>query len=125
MTVLLIAVVSLLLLTMFLSYRIDELTFEKKLVQMDVDMYKKLYEIEKQYTELYWSHYTEEQRKNRSKALLIKELKEENAELEELLTHENSLLDNANEWADGWEEAYNRVLEEKEELQHRLDSLDK
>jgi len=126
MILLLIAVVSLMLFTMFLSYRVDELEFEKKLVQIDADMYNKLYETEKHYTELYWSHYNEEQRKNRSKALLIKELQEENTELEGLLAHKELELDNANEWADGWEEAYNRVLEEwkvalkeKEELEER------
>jgi len=105
---------------MFLSYRVDELTFEKKLVRMDADMYKKLYETEKQYTEMYWSHYLEEQRKNRSKAILIKELNEEIAELEELLAHKELELDNANDWATGFEEAYERVKEENQHLEELL-----
>lgn len=55
------------------------------------------YEVEK-----YWLAYIEEQRKNRSKALLIKELQEEISALEDELEHEKGI-------------AYN--------LQNELDSL--
>ena len=80
--------------------------------------------------EEYWLKLLKEQSRNRSKALLIKELNEEIAELEQLLAHKELELDNANSWADGWEEVYNRVaeewrvaLEEKEELECKVDSL--
>lgn len=109
--------------SLILTYELFKARQELKVEKSVSDMYHNS-------AEEYWGYYMNEQRKNRSKALLIKELQEENAELEELFAHTDSLLDDANEWADGWEEAYKRVLEEwkvalkeKEELEAKNQHL--
>lgn len=124
MIMLIFAVLSLLVISLWLANKVIDLLSELHEIKKERDRALQSAEIE-------WMNYIQECRKNRSKALLIKELQEENAELEELLAHKELELDNANELADGWAEAYSRVLcewkvvlQEKEALEDKVDELE-